>query len=89
MDKFEYKKAYGQNFMRDENIINKIVDSAKIDKDTLLIEIGPGAGSLSKKIVPLAKYALLYEIDTRLKDTLEEVLRGNDNYKIIFNDFLD
>ena len=45
MDKFEYKKAYGQNFMRDENIINKIVDSAKIDKDTLLIEIGPGAGS--------------------------------------------
>ncbi len=89
MDKFEYKKAYGQNFMRDENIINKIVDSAKIDKDTLLIEIGPGAGSLSKKIVPLAKYALLYEIDTRLKDTLEDVLRGNDNYKIIFNDFLD
>ena len=49
MDKFEYKKAYGQNFMRDENIINKIVDSAKIDKDTLLIEIGPGAGSLSKR----------------------------------------
>ena len=33
MDKFEYKKAYGQNFMRDENIINKIVDSAKIDID--------------------------------------------------------
>lgn len=89
MDKFQYKKTYGQNFMRDENIINKIVDKAQIDKDTLLIEIGPGAGSLSKKIVPLAGYAILYEIDTRLKDTLNEVLQGNNNYKIIFNDFLN
>ena len=62
MDKFEYKKSIGQNFMRDENIINKIVDSAGIDKDTLVIEIGPGAGSLSKKIIPLSGYSILYEI---------------------------
>lgn len=88
MKNFEFKKSLGQNFISDENIVNKIVDRAMIDKDTLVIEIGPGAGSLSKKIVPLAGYAILYEIDKRLKEILERVLAMYDNYKIIFNDFL-
>lgn len=89
MKDFKFKKSLGQNFMRDENVVNKIIDKAEIDKDTLVIEIGPGAGSLSKKIVPLAGNALLYEIDTRLEEILDDVLRGNDNYKIIFGDFLE
>ena len=88
MDKFEYKKAFGQNFIKDNNIIYKIVKAADIDKDTLVIEIGPGAGSLSKSIVPLSGNAILYEIDTRLEDTLYSLLGQYDNYKIIFNDFL-
>ena len=88
MDKFEFKKSLGQNFMKDENVIDKIVDSAKLDKDTLMIEIGPGAGSLSKKTVPLAGFSILYEIDTRLKDILENNLSEYDNKKIIFGDFL-
>lgn len=88
MDKFEFKKSLGQNFMKDENVIDKIVDSAKLDKDTLMIEIGPGAGSLSKKTVPLAGFSILYEIDTRLKDILESNLSEYDNKKIIFGDFL-
>ena len=88
MKNFDYKKSLGQNFLNDENIINKIVKSADIDKDTLVIEIGPGAGALSKKTIPLSGYAILYEIDTRLKDVLEDVLRDNDNYEIIFNDVL-
>ena len=88
MKNFQFKKSLGQNFIRDENIINKIVDKALIDKDTLVIEIGPGAGSLSKKIIPLSGYTILYEIDTRLKDILNNELAGNNNYKIIFNDFL-
>lgn len=88
MDKFEFKKSLGQNFMKDENVINKIVDSAKLDKDTLMIEIGPGAGSLSKKTVPLAGFSILYEIDTRLKDILESNLSEYGNKKIIFGDFL-
>ena len=74
--------------MRDENIINKIVDSAEIDKDTLIIEIGPGAGSLSKKIIPLSGYSILYEIDTRLESVLDKELSSNDNYKIIFNNYI-
>lgn len=88
MKNFEFKKSLGQNFISDENIVNKIVDRAMIVKDTLVIEIGPGAGSLSKKIVPLAGYAILYEIDKRLKEILERELAMYDNYKIIFNDFL-
>ena len=88
MNDFEFKKSLGQNFIKDDNIIDKIVNSVDIDKDTLVIEIGPGAGSLSKKIVPLSGHAILYEIDTRLKDILNDVLAENDNYEIIFNDFL-
>lgn len=88
MINFDFKKSLGQNFLHDENIIDKIVRFAEIDKDTLVIEIGPGAGALSKKTIPLSGYTILYEIDTRLKDILNDVLSGNDNYEIIFNDVL-
>ena len=89
MKDFEFKKSLGQNFIKDDNIINKIARNACVDKDTLVIEIGPGAGSLSKKIVPLCGNAILYEIDTRLKDILNSELNGNVNYEIIFGDFLE
>lgn len=88
MDNFEFKKSLGQNFIKDDNIIDKIVRYSDIDKETLVIEIGPGAGSLSKKIVPLSGFSLLYEIDTRLEDILDNVLGKYNNYKIIFGDFL-
>ena len=88
MDNFEFKKSLGQNFIKDDNIIDKIVKYSEIDKDTLVIEIGPGAGSLSKRMVPLCGYAILYEIDDRLRETLNNILDGNDNYEIIFGDFL-
>lgn len=88
MINFDFKKSLGQNFLNDENIIDKIVKSSEIDKDTLVIEIGPGAGALSKKTVPLSGYTILYEIDTRLKEILDDVLKENCNYEIIFNDVL-
>lgn len=87
-DDFKFKKSLGQNFLRDENICKKIVDSAFIDKDTLVIEIGPGSGAISKYIIPKSGYSILYEIDTRLKDDLTEKFRDYDNYEIVFNDFL-
>lgn len=86
---FDFKKSLGQNFLKDENITSKIASFSGIDRDTLVIEIGPGAGSLSKKIIPLAGYSILYEIDTRLKDTLNNALVKYDNYEIIFGDFLE
>ena len=89
MNDFEFKKSLGQNFIKDDNIVDKIVKYSEIDKDTLVIEIGPGAGSLSKKIVPLSGYAILYEIDTRLEIILNNLLKDNDNYEIIFGDFLE
>ena len=85
---FVYKKSLGQNFLNDENIINKIVLSSSIDKDTLVIEVGPGSGFLSKRIIPLSGYTLLYEVDERLKPILENNLSKYDNYSIIFNDVL-
>ena len=88
MINFEFKKSLGQNFLHDENIIDKIVKYSEIDKDTLVIEIGPGAGALSKKTIPLSGYTILYEIDTRLKEILDDVLSKYDNYEIIFNDVL-
>ena len=88
MINFEFKKSLGQNFINDENIIDKIVKYSLVDKDTLVIEIGPGAGVLSKKIIPLSGYTILYEIDTRLKEILDDTLKENNNYEIIFNDVL-
>lgn len=88
MINFDFKKSLGQNFLNDENIIDKIVKYAEIGKDTLVIEIGPGSGALSKKIIPLSGYTILYEIDTRLKEILNNTLDGNNNYEIIFNDVL-
>ena len=85
---FSFKKKFGQNFIIDENIINNIVDKSEIDKDTLVIEIGPGAGSLTSKLVKKAKHVLCYEIDTTLENIIKEVLKEDTNYDIIYNDFL-
>ena len=85
---FNFKKNFGQNFIVDENIINSIIKKSEIDKDTLVIEIGPGAGSLTYKLCESAKNVLCYEIDTTLKDILNDTLNNYDNYEIIYQDFL-
>ena len=85
---FNLKKMFGQNFIIDENIINNIITSANIDKDTLVIEIGPGAGSLTYKLSQYSKNVLCYEIDTTLKELLQDNLKDCDNVEIIFKDFL-
>lgn len=88
MKEFQFKKSLGQNFLQDKNIIHKIVESASIDKDTLVIEIGPGGGALTELIVPLAGQSLLYEADKRLEDSLNTLLKDYSNYQIIIGDFL-
>lgn len=85
---FNFKKKYGQNFIIDENIINSIIAKANIDKDTLVIEIGVGAGALTSKLSDVAKHVLCYEIDESLKVILEETLKNKDNIDIIYKDFL-
>ena len=83
---FVIKKKFGQNFIIDNNIINNIVNSAAIDSDTLVIEVGPGMGALTNELVKVAKNVLCYEIDTTLKPILEKI--DAPNLEIIFADFL-
>ncbi len=85
---FKLKKKFGQNFIVDENIINNIVEKAEVDKDTLVIEVGPGAGSLTYKLAREAKQVLCYEIDATLKEVLESNLSGLENVNVIYKDFL-
>lgn len=86
---FNFKKKFGQNFIVDENIINSIVTKSAIDNETLVIEIGPGAGSLTAKLAESSKQVLCYEIDTTLKEILNENLKQYNNVDIIYQDFLE
>lgn len=85
---FNFKKKFGQNFIIDENIINNIIDASSIDKDTMVIEIGPGAGSLTVKLAQKAKHVLCYEIDDTLSDILSKTLKEYSNVDVIYKDFL-
>ncbi len=85
---FSFKKKYGQNFIVDENIIDSIIKKAEIDRKTMVIEIGPGAGSLTYKLATFSKNVLCYEVDTSLKEILEENLKDFENVDIIYDDFL-
>ena len=87
-ENFNLKKKFGQNFIVDENIIDMIIKKANIDKDTLVLEIGPGAGALTYKLAKTAKNVLCYEIDTTLKPVLEKNLKEFTNVNIIYRDFL-
>ena len=82
----KFKKKYGQNFLQEKKVIDKIVASVEIDKEDLIIEIGPGAGFLSKELVKKAK-VLAYEIDIELKSVLEKEI-NNTNFNILWKDFL-
>src|SRR5574344_207741 len=83
-----FKKMFGQNFIIDGNIIDSIVNKANIDRDTLVIEIGPGAGSLTYKLSLSAGRVLCYEIDHTLENILKENLKECNNVDIIYSDFL-
>ena len=85
---FKFKKKFGQNFIVDKNVIDNIVDKALVDSDTLVVEIGPGAGSLTCGLASRAGHVLCYEIDTSLKDILSSNLSDFDNVDVIYCDFL-
>lgn len=83
------KKKFGQNFLTDQNILSSIVSAAEVDKDTLVIEIGPGLGSLTERICQVAGKVICYEIDGDLIPILKENLKEYNNYEIIHKDILD
>ena len=85
---FTFKKKFGQNFIIDENIINAIIKKSNINKETLVIEVGPGSGALTNKLALHAKNVICYEIDVKLKEILENNLNNYNNVEILYNDFL-
>lgn len=89
LDKYHLfpKKKYGQNFLTDKQIIEKIIEQASIDEKCAVIEVGPGIGALTQQISRKAGYVRSYEIDKRFQPVYQEFL-NNDNVEIVFEDFL-
>ena len=85
---FTFKKSFGQNFLTDTNILQKIVDTAEINKNVNVIEIGPGIGALTEFLAENASEVMAFEIDERLVPILEDTLRDHDNVKVINEDVL-
>lgn len=90
MEKYDvkFKKKFGQNFLKDINIVKRIVDVSGIDSNSLVIEVGPGGGVMTRELASRAKNVLAYEIDTDLEDELFKRLEGFDNVDVLFQDFL-
>lgn len=87
MNKHRAKKQFGQNFLTDKNLLNKIVEEANIN-DKHVIEIGPGMGALTQFLVKKAKSVTAYEIDLDLKPVLNQLEKENENLLVKYQDIL-
>lgn len=85
---FIFKKNFGQNFLVDENVLNKIINAAEIKNTDIIIEIGPGIGTLTRCLAKKAKKVIAIEIDKNLIPVLNETLIDFKNIDIINNDIL-
>lgn len=85
---FRFQKKYGQNFLVDANILNKIVEAADIIKDDYVVEIGPGIGTMTQYLAESARGVAAVEIDRNLIPVLEETLSDYDNVSVINEDIL-
>lgn len=86
MEYIKAEKKYGQNFLKSEDILNKIASSVKTRANDLIIEIGPGMGALTKHLLKKNTYLICYEIDERMKEYLTSF--ETNKSKIIYDDFL-
>lgn len=85
---FSFKKKFGQNFISDTALLARIVQGAGVDKNTTVLEIGCGAGTLTRALANSAKQVYGYEIDQTLRPVLSRTLAGLENVEIIFKDFM-
>lgn len=83
------RKKWGQNFLVDANIVRKIVDSAPVEKDDYIVEIGPGLGALTRQLALNSRGVMAVDIDTSLKDPLSRILEGFHNTNIVFADIME
>lgn len=87
MEKHNFKKKFGQNFLQDEDVLINIVDNLEVSHNDLIIEVGPGAGALTKHLKTLGAKVLAYEIDNSLEKTLKKL--EDDSTKVVFQDFME
>ena len=85
---FSFQKRFGQNFLIDEHVLDKIVDAALIGKGDGVIEIGPGIGTMTQRLCEAASKVVAIEIDKELIPILSETMSGYDNVKIINADVM-
>lgn len=90
MEKYDvkFKKRFGQNFLKDINVVKRIVDTCPITSNSLVIEVGAGGAIMTKELALKAQNVLAYEIDSDLEDELYKRLEGFSNVDVIFQDFL-
>lgn len=85
---FRFNHKLGQNFITDTNLLSAIVQDAGVTKADTIVEIGVGAATLTRLIAASAERVIGYEIDTRLKNIVQQNLQGIDNVNIVYKDFL-
>ena len=85
---FSFQKRFGQNFLIDEHVLDKIIDAAGIEKTDGVIEIGPGIGTMTQRLCERAGRVRAIEIDRELIPILNETLGGYDNVRVINDDVM-
>ncbi len=85
---FKFSKSLGQNFLTDESVLKDIVNGAEVTEEDLVIEIGPGVGSLTAQLLTKAKRVVAVELDNDLIPILQEELGDQPNFSLIHNDAL-
>ena len=81
-------KNYGQNFLTDEYIVNSIIDNSSITKEDLVIEVGPGLGTLTKYLIESAGHTISVELDSKMITVLEDRFSLYDNFTLLHDDIL-
>lgn len=89
MEKINFKKKFGQNFLTDKNLLASIVRDAGVTENDVVVEIGAGAGALTEQLAKVCKKLISFEIDKELEPLLNEKFQNFDNVNIIYEDFLN
>lgn len=85
---FSFQKKFGQNFLIDTHILEKIIEEAQITQDDCVLEIGPGIGTMTQYLAENARHVVAVEIDKTLIPILEDTLSGYDNVTVLNADIL-
>lgn len=87
MEKHNFKKKYGQNFLNSEIVLDKIVDLFEVNNTDKIVEVGPGAGALTKRLINKGCSVISFEIDESLKQFLDKI--NSNNLNVVYGDFLN